>query len=71
VTLRALRLAGAEPSLEAALARELHTSIALAGRPDFAEGVRAQLVDKDRAPRWSPPTIAEVDPAEVAAIVGA
>ena len=30
--------------------------------PDLVEGIRAQLVDKDRTPRWQPATIAELDP---------
>ena len=29
-------------------------------RPDFAEGVRALLIDKDNAPRWDPPTAESV-----------
>lgn len=28
--------------------------------PDLAEGIRAQLVDKDRSPKWRPATIAEL-----------
>ena len=39
-------------------------------RPDFAEGVRAVLVDKDRNPAFEPDAIDAVDPAVVAAIVG-
>src|SRR5690606_14474245 len=30
--------------------------------PDLVEGIRAQLIDKDREPRWSPATIAELAP---------
>ena len=29
-------------------------------QPDLVEGIRAQLVDKDRSPRWRPASIAEL-----------
>jgi enoyl-CoA hydratase/carnithine racemase len=35
------------------------------GEGDFCEGVRAHLIDKDRQPRWSPATLAEVNDARV------
>ncbi|WP_420393045.1 enoyl-CoA hydratase/isomerase family protein [Acuticoccus sp.] len=34
---------------------------------DFYEGIRASVIDKDRAPRWDPATLAAVDEADVAA----
>jgi enoyl-CoA hydratase len=37
-------------------------------QPDFAEGVRAMLVDKDRKPKWQPARIEDVDPARIAAV---
>jgi enoyl-CoA hydratase len=37
-------------------------------RPDFAEGVRAVIVDKDNAPQWDPATAEGVTEALVDAI---
>ncbi len=39
---------------------ELIVALQCCARPDFIEGVRALLVDKDNTPRWTPPTLAEV-----------
>ncbi|WP_103887985.1 enoyl-CoA hydratase/isomerase family protein [Actinacidiphila yanglinensis] len=52
VTFEVLR-AGAGASLADCLARELELSCSTAREPDFHEGVRAALVDKDRNPVWA------------------
>ncbi len=54
VTLRSLRTAARLSGLRAALAQEYRLSAALLRLPDLAEGIRAQIIDKDRRPRWSP-----------------
>lgn len=66
VTLAALRRARDLPSLEAALAQEYRMATRAVHSPDFAEGVRAQVIDKDRQPKWQPATLAEVDAATIA-----
>lgn len=52
---------GAHRSLEQALQAELALTRHAVRHPDFLEGVRAMVVDKDRAPKWSPATIEQVD----------
>lgn len=59
VTLQALRDARDLP-LEACLDREFGTSVSITRRPDFVEGVRAAVVDKDRDPHWRPARLADV-----------
>lgn len=58
---------GKHLSLEQALEMEWGLSMACCERPEFPEGVRAQLVDKDRAPRWRYPDSASVAPDYIAA----
>jgi enoyl-CoA hydratase len=66
VTLKLLRLARASSSLEQCLVREYRAALEVFRSDDFREGVRAAVIDKDRNPRWSPQTIAEVTPEMIA-----
>ncbi|SFN68661.1 enoyl-CoA hydratase/isomerase family protein [Mycetocola miduiensis] len=70
VTLAAIRRADLLGSLDLVLEQDLRVSTALFARPDLAEGIRAQVVDKDRSPRWTPATIDEVRLHTVRSILG-
>lgn len=48
-------------SLKDSLQRELTVGMRRCDHPDFAEGIRAQVIDKDRNPSWTPASLAEVD----------
>ena len=64
-TLEAVRRAAKLPSLEDTLVQEFRVSMASHKSHDFVEGIRAQLVDKDRNPKWSPPSLAAVTEQDV------
>lgn len=66
-TLEALRR-GADLTLPNALNAEFLLTRTTMAHPDFAEGVRAMVVDKDRQPKWQPARIEDVDPKGIAAL---
>lgn len=61
----ALLQRGRHLSLADVFRLEYHASLGCCVHHDFAEGVRALLVDKDKSPRWRPATLAEVSDAHV------
>ena len=63
-TFRIVR-AGAGRTLPECLHAELKLTRHVTKHPDFAEGVRAMVVDKDRTPRWSPARLEDVDQAGI------
>jgi enoyl-CoA hydratase len=52
-------------SLEEALDQEYRVGLRCLSGPDFREGIRAQVVDKDRNPQWKPATLADVHESDV------
>jgi enoyl-CoA hydratase len=50
------------------MAMEYSVAVHVIARPDFIEGVRALIVDKDNAPRWNPATPPAVEESDIDAI---
>lgn len=71
VTLESVRRARTLPSLEAALEQEFRLVSWFIEQHDLREGIRAQVIDKDRAPKWSPATLEDVDPGLAAHVIEA
>ncbi len=70
VALHAVREAAVLPDVGAVLDRDGRIGTRLVTRPDFVEGVRAQLIDKDKSPQWTPASLADLTAPEVAQIIG-
>jgi enoyl-CoA hydratase len=68
-SLRLLRQ-GAQRTLPACLDAELRATRTVTAGHEFIEGVRAMVVDKDRAPKWQPARIEDVDRGAAEAMVG-
>lgn len=64
VTYRLLRRA-AGLSFAEAMVLEFRLSQRFCADPNFREGVRAAVIDKDRSPKWRPPTLAEVSESDI------
>lgn len=58
---------GAAMDFQEVMTMEYRLSQACIRRPDFYEGIRAALIDKDRRPQWSPAAPEAVSDAEVEA----
>jgi enoyl-CoA hydratase len=65
VALEAVRRAAKAESLEDVLVQDYRVSSASARSHDLVEGIRAQIIDKDRNPKWSPANLAAVTAADI------
>ncbi|HIQ17650.1 MAG TPA: enoyl-CoA hydratase/isomerase family protein [Novosphingobium capsulatum] len=68
VSLRQLQESLALPDFAANMAMEYRIAARVMLTPDFAEGVRAVIIDKDNAPRWNPARPEDVEDSMVEAI---
>ena len=69
VALRQLAIGATAATFADNMAQEFRIASRMLTRPDFAEGIRAVIVDKTGDPRWTPATPQEVDDALVDSIL--
>ena len=66
VTLLAIRRA-ASMTIDEVLDQDLRVSSRFLPHPDLPEGIRAQVIDKDRRPKWQPAALDQVSAQQVQA----
>ncbi len=59
---------GAHLDLAGALAMEQHLCVPMSRRADYAEGIRAAVVDKQAMPNWQPARLEDVAPEAIAVL---
>jgi enoyl-CoA hydratase len=69
ITLESVRRARLLPRLEDALEQEFRAVSWFLGQHDLREGIRAQVIDKDRDPKWDPPSLDGIPPGLAARVL--
>lgn len=65
VTLEAVRRASRMSSLEEVLDQDYRVSTTFLAGTELIEGIRAQVIDKDRKPHWNPASLSEVSRSDI------
>ena len=64
-----LKMPEVSKNVESALGIEYRYTSRAQEETDFLEGIRAMVIDKDKAPQWKHKSLSEVKVAEVAALL--
>ena len=64
ITFQHLKMAEGEDYLTS-IARDYRLACAFFTKPDIYEGIRAQLIDKDKSPKWEHSSIFNISPVDI------